>query len=169
MARPHDHNRDWSDTPHWPAVAAAMKHVMQLDREGRLELFIDLHNPGPSDLEPFFFTAPRDEMTSAGLGNLDRFLTAAREAITGPMPLGSRITESGGKYDPAWQRISNTWVDANTAEHVVAVCLETPWNTPHSTTEGYRTVGRQLGQAVARYIQWRDAREGASNGSKSAQ
>jgi len=38
------------------------------------------------------------------------------------------------------------------ADHVVAVTLETSWNTPHSTTEGYRTVGRQQGLAIERYL-----------------
>jgi hypothetical protein len=32
------------------------------------------------------------------------------------------------------------------------VCLETSWNTPASTTEGYLSVGEQLGRAVARYV-----------------
>jgi len=29
--------------------------------------------------------------------------------------------------------------------------LETAWNTPASTTEGYEAVGRQLGMALARF------------------
>jgi hypothetical protein len=37
-------------------------------------------------------------------------------------------------------------------EHTLAACLETSWNTRHSTTEGYRTVGRQLGEALAAYL-----------------
>jgi hypothetical protein len=42
-------------------------------------------------------------------------------------------------------------VSKSCANHVVAVTLETSWNTPHSTTTGYRTVGKQLGLAVERY------------------
>ncbi|MGV3756167.1 MAG: hypothetical protein ACO1QS_12365 [Verrucomicrobiota bacterium] len=44
------------------------------------------------------------------------------------------------------------WVTANGNPDTVAACLETSWNTPHSTTEGYRTVGKQLGQAVTSYL-----------------
>jgi len=50
------------------------------------------------------------------------------------------------------KRISKNWVVAHTAGHVVAVTLETAWNTPHSTTAGYQTVGRQLGLAVELYL-----------------
>lgn len=51
-----------------------------------------------------------------------------------------------------WWAISNSWVAAHTRPHVVAMCLETPWDTPHSTTDGYRAVGRQLGLAMERYF-----------------
>ena len=40
----------------------------------------------------------------------------------------------------------------NTSEHVVAVTLETSWNTPHSTQVGYKQVGRELGMAIERYF-----------------
>ena len=40
-----------------------------------------------------------------------------------------------------------------TTQHAVAVSLEIPWDTPHSTPEGYLAVGRQLAQAVARYLE----------------
>ena len=49
-------------------------------------------------------------------------------------------------------RVSGTWVRNHTGDHVVAVCLETAWDTPHSTADGYQAVGRQLAQAVARYL-----------------
>ena len=35
----------------------------------------------------------------------------------------------------------------------MAVCLETAWNTPASTAENYLRVGRELGLAIARYLQ----------------
>ena len=61
--------------------------------------------------------------------------------------------ESGAKYDPeAWTAISKNWVSHHTADHVVAVTLETSWNTPSSTAENYETVGRQLMIAVERYL-----------------
>ena len=42
-------------------------------------------------------------------------------------------------------------LSGNCRPHVVAVALETPWDTPHSTTDGYRTVGQQLGMAIEAY------------------
>jgi hypothetical protein len=150
--KPHDHNRDWSDKPHWHSVAAAIERIRELDKQGRFDLYVDLHNPAAGDRQPFFFTSPKDVLGEPGRRNQERFLEAARAEITGPLKLGSKRTESGPRYDPMWQQISNTWVAAHTRPHVVALCLETSWDTPHSTTEGYLAVGRQLGLAIERYF-----------------
>ena len=40
----------------------------------------------------------------------------------------------------------------NPGNAAVAVTLETAWNTPDSTTDGYRTLGRQLAQAIEKYL-----------------
>lgn len=157
---PRDHNRDWTDQPHWPAVAAAMKRITQWDREGKLDLFVDLHNPGASTERPFFYVPPRKLLSTKRERNLERFLAAARTEITGPLPFVGETRESGAGYDKRWQAISKNWVTLNTREHVVAATLETAWNTSHSTTDGYRTVGRQLGLAIERYLRFNPRAEG---------
>jgi hypothetical protein len=48
--------------------------------------------------------------------------------------------------------MSKNWVAAHAPPHAVAVTLETSWNTPHSTTDGYRKLGVQLGEAIERYL-----------------
>jgi hypothetical protein len=150
--KPHDHNRDWSDDPHWRSVAAAMEHIRRENAACRFDLFIDLHNPAPGSKNPFFFIAPDELFTETRRAGADRFLTACRLEMTGPPAFEGQTHESGAKYDPAWKQISKNWVTANTREHVVALTLETPWNTPHSTTDGYRTIGRQLAMAIERYL-----------------
>lgn len=150
--QPQDHNRDWSDEPHWNSVRAAMAGIKRLDQHGRFDLFVDLHNPGANDRSPFFFTPPSDQLSERGQLNLERFVAASRLEITGPLPLSDRTRTSGPGYDKNWKKISKNWVAVNTREHVVAVTLETSWNTPHSTTAGYRAVGRQLGLAIERYL-----------------
>ncbi len=149
---PHDHNRDWSDSPHWHAVAAAQKELRAAAGEGRLAAFIDLHNPGASDLFPYFYVPPQDALTVPARRNLADFLAAAKAEITGPLRFAGRTIESGANYDPkAWKAISKNWV-AELGSDAVTVTLETAWNTPASTTAGYETVGRQLGLALARYL-----------------
>ena len=37
-------------------------------------------------------------------------------------------------------------------DEAVSLTLETAWNTEHSNPEGYRRLGEQLGQAIARYL-----------------
>ena len=149
---PQDHNRDWSDAPHWPAVAAAAEQILAYAQAKRFDLFVDLHNPAPSDHQPFFFTVPRQRLTELGRKNLDRFVAECKEQIIRPMKLSDRRREVGPDYDKNAHKMSQNWVQAHTLEHVVAVTLETSWNTPHSTTDGYQTVGRQLGIAISRFV-----------------
>ncbi len=150
--QPQDHNRDWTANPHWPAVVAAQKGIQALDKQGRFDLFIDLHNPGASTRHPYFYVAPRKVMSSQAVRNLDRFLASVKQDMRGPLEFRGSTQESGATYDKAWKAISKNWVTMNTKKHVVAVTLETAWNTPHSNQSGYRTVGQQLGAATARYF-----------------
>jgi len=149
---PQDHNRDWSAQPHFPEVTAAQRKIAELNAAGRFDFFVDLHNPGASEKRPYFFASPDEILSDVGRRNLERFLTAARTEINGPLPIEPMSKPSGASYSPKWREISKNWVTLNTRPHVVALTLETSWNTPHSTTEGYRTVGRQLGLAIERYL-----------------
>lgn len=151
--KPQDHNRDWTDQPHWPEVRAAMRAIREASAAGRMDLFVDLHNPGPRDRQPFFFVPPRSTLGEVQHQNVARFLAAARQEITGPLKFEGMSRESGPGYDPRWQAISKNWVSAHATPHVVAVTLETAWNTPHSTQSNYRRVGAELGRAMARYLQ----------------
>ncbi len=149
---PHDHNRDWGEEPHWPAVAAAMKALRGFEEAERLALFIDLHNPGANSKRPFFYIAPDEILRDTGRANLARFLAQAKAEINGPLPFTGETQASGPSYDPRWKFISKNWVTENARDGVVAVTLETAWNTPNSNTEGYQAVGRQLGLAVEAYL-----------------
>jgi hypothetical protein len=151
-AAPRDHNRDWDDHPVYPEVAAAQKHLRERAEASRLSLFLDLHNPGPGDTRPFFFMGPEELLDPAARQNRARFLASTVRHINGPLPVEANPRITGPGYHPLWKQISGQWVNALTGSAAVAVCLETAWNTPHSTTDGYRHVGRQLGEAVAEFM-----------------
>lgn len=150
--KPQDHNRDWSEKPHHASVAAAQERIKEMNRAGKFDLFIDLHNPGPSDTNPYYYMAPPEQLTELGKRNIEEFLAASKAEITGPLKFEGKTLISGANYDPNWKQISKNWVTENTRDHVVAVTLETAWNTPASTQEGYRRVGRELGLAVERHL-----------------
>jgi len=153
-ALPQDHNRDWSDTPHWPEIAAAQARVTQLVKEGRLDVFLDLHNPGAANLATYFYTGEDSILTEAGLQNRTRFMDLARTHLTGPIPYDAKAAQASGiKYHPLWRQMSTNWATLHALPHTVALCLETAWNTPFSTSDGYRTTGAQLAAAVAHYLQ----------------
>lgn len=153
--KPQDHNRDWSEDPHWPEVRAAQAELSRWIEAGRAALFVDLHNPGARDRDPYFYVPPRDLLTEEGRAGLEVLLASARAEITGPLRFTGRVEESGAGYDPRWERISKNWVTRRSSGRVPAVTLETAWNTSSSTAEGYRRVGRELGLAVERTLRER--------------
>jgi hypothetical protein len=151
-ANPRDHNRDWDAKPVYPEVAAAQRHLRVLAAFGRLDVFLDLHNPGAGDLRPFFFVGPPDLLSETARTNRAAFLAAASDRIKGPLVLDENPRVTGPKYHPLWRQISGQWVNDHGNPHTMAACLETSWNTPASTTHGYLAVGRQLGLSVADFL-----------------
>ncbi len=151
---PQDHNRDWSDKPHWRSVAAAQRMLRDLNTSARLTVFIDLHNPGPGpkDREVFFYVCPRGGLSQDRRTLLEAFVAAAKTQMTAPLGFRGQTRESGVGYDTNWRRISKNWVAAHLDGSLVAVTIETGWNTPHSTQENYRKAGRQMGLAVERFL-----------------
>ncbi|MCA8983156.1 MAG: exo-alpha-sialidase [Planctomycetaceae bacterium] len=147
-ADPRDHNRDWDDQPVYPEVAATQRWVRAFAAENRLHVFLDLHNPAPGDHQPFFFLGPDELLPETGRVSRRIFLEAAKARINGPLKLADKPRITGPGYHPLWKQISCQWVNAHGNPHTMAACLETSWNTPQSTTVGYRQVGRQLGQAT---------------------
>jgi hypothetical protein len=146
--KPHDHNRDWLDKPEFPAVAASQKIIRDLNAAGTLDLFLDLHNPAAGDLRPFFFVGE----DRVGRPGDERFLALAAKHIVGPPALLPKGRPSGASYDKEWKAISRNWVADHTDPRVISLTLETSWNTPHGTAEGYMAVGRQLGTTVVEYF-----------------
>ncbi|MFV0445701.1 MAG: M14-type cytosolic carboxypeptidase [Planctomycetaceae bacterium] len=153
-ALPRDQNRDWSDEPHYPEVRAAQQHLHQLQASGRLRLFLDLHNPGPGDKQPYFYGPfEYEQLASESQRRYDQFLRLAIERIRDPLPLTPNYRfATYVTTDEERGRMSSEWVRRHTSPDVVAMTLETSWNTPHSTVDGYRAVGRGLAETVADFL-----------------
>lgn len=151
-ADPRDHNRDWDDKPVYPEIAATQKRLLQFTAGNRLALFIDLHNPGPGDSKPFFYVSQTEVLQENSKPLLAGFLKHAAKRISGPLPLAEKPKLTGPSYHPLWKQISKEWVNQHANDDTVATCLETSWNTPASNTDGYRMVGKQLGQTTADFL-----------------
>lgn len=159
-AQPQDHNRDWSVQPHWNEIIAAQRMVSGLIEEGRMDVFLDLHNPAPGD-PTFFYILPPDLLQEPMIGLRDRFIHLAYSRISKIKPLipmSNKPKLTGANYHPLWRQISANWVSMNGNPHTVSLCLETIWNSPNSTTEGYRAVGSNLAAAVREYLAERPAK-----------
>ena len=159
-AQPQDHNRDWSAQPHWNEVLAAQKQVSGLIREGRMDVFLDLHNPAPGD-PTFFYILESSALKEPMIGLRDRFIELAYgriNKIKPLIPMSNKPKTTGPAYHPLWREISANWVSMNGNPHTVSLCLETIWNYKNSTTEGYRAVGANLAAAVREYLAERPER-----------
>ena len=159
-AQPQDHNRDWSAEPHWNEIIAAQRQVAGLIEEGRMDVFLDLHNPSPDD-PTFFYVLPSELLKEPMIGLRDRFIELAYARISKIKPLipmSNKPKVTGANYHPLWRQISANWVSMNGNPHTVSLCLETIWNYPNSTTEGYRSVGSNLAAATREYLAERPAK-----------
>ena len=124
-ARPQDHNRDWSPQPHWNEVVAAQKIVSGLIQEGRMDAFLDLHNPAPGD-PTFFYILENSALKEPMIGLRDRFigLAYARISKIKPLiPMSNKPKTTGPSYHPLWRQISANWVSMNGNPHTVSLFL----------------------------------------------
>jgi hypothetical protein len=49
--------------------------------------------------------------------------------------------------------MSSGWVRTHTGDSTISVTLETGWNSPLMSVEGYSSIGAGLGLALAAYIE----------------
>jgi len=149
-AEPQDHNRDWSDAPHWPEVAAAQKRIRELAQQNRLAVFLDVHDPSPGATLQTFYVQHPPYVSDAIAAAQEQFLSLAKSEF------GEIKRNDGTPSKPAdlpvWKRISTPWVCEHGCTNTIAFTFETPWNIPRGTPAGYRDVGAKLGRATARYL-----------------
>lgn len=156
-ALPQDHNRDWSQHPHWNEVKAAKSRVSEWIAANRMNVFLDLHNPAPGD-PSFFYVLDDNLMEAKSRQNRDRFIELAYGRISKIKPLipmSNRPKYTGPNYHPLWKQISAAWVGMNGNPETVSVCLETIWNYKNSNTAGYRQVGTSLAEATQEFLKER--------------
>jgi hypothetical protein len=148
-ALPRDHNRDWTDSPHWNEVTAAQKLMLQLAKEKRLAVFLDLHNPGPAARQFAIYVMNKEYIGTEAPPLQERFLNfivsqfgAFKRNESKPPAINSQI----------FYAVSEPWVAAHGNPNTIGFCIETPWNLPQGTTEGYKATGEKIAATVAAYI-----------------
>ena len=153
---PRDHNEDWSDAPYYPEVAAVQKRILDLARENRMTLLVDLHNPSAGARACNLWVTPTNFLGALAAQNQERFTQAAIQEIQSPMPVGKNVHWDGPGTSPwwqtAWHHLTCPWVYEHGNAPTVAVTLEVAWNTPAGTISGYGSVGQGLGRAIELYL-----------------
>jgi hypothetical protein len=150
---PHDQNRDWGTTTYFPEVGAAKDRLSALAKTDRLDLFLDLHDPGFSERTVDFYIPPVPLLFPQRIANEDDFLQIMTEQVTGPIPFTGIIKPDVQTYDPDVNKSSDTWVPARSEHHVISLTMEIPWNVAGSAPSGYLKTGAQLGRSISLYLQ----------------
>lgn len=146
---PQDHNLDWSAQPHWPEVAATQKRILALAKEGRMNMFLDLHNPAPGNKQQTAYVIEKAYMPEKADPRKLRFVDLMIEEFGG---LKQNPARPPAENPALFHRVSVPWVLEHSNSNTIAFCIETPWNTPSGTPEGYGIVGQKLGSAVEKLL-----------------
>lgn len=148
-AQPQDHNLDWSNQPHWPEVAATQKQILALATEGRMNLFLDLHNPAPGNKQQTAYVIEKAYMPEKADARKLRFV----DLMTNEFGVLKQNPARPPAENPMlFHRVSVPWVLEHANSNTIAFCIETPWNTPESHPEGYKLVGKKLGIVIAKLL-----------------
>jgi hypothetical protein len=153
--KPHDHNRDWTNSPHWASVRAAQRRIAALEEAKRLTVFLDLHDPGWAGKEVEYWCYGYNKFPEVRRTVSDRFLAAAREEMKGPLTFKGRVRD---RPEYAGKPTSGQWVLDHTRESVVAGCFEVPielssYDDPPPAA--HLRLGEQLGRSLLRYVRIR--------------
>lgn len=148
-ARPQDHNLDWSDKPHWPEIAAVQKHMLDLARQGRMNMFLDLHNPAPGNKVQTAYVIEKPYMPKDADKRKLRFVELMIEEFG---ELKQNPAKPPAVNPDLFHRVSVPWVLEHANSNTIAFCIETPWNVPAGTPEGYALVGQKLGRAIEKLL-----------------
>ncbi|MES2598245.1 MAG: M14-type cytosolic carboxypeptidase [Verrucomicrobiota bacterium] len=157
---PRDHNRDWAAVPIYPEVAAAQGMIREIQAKRGLDVFIDLHNPGATD--PVYFYGPFgfERMTGMQQRNYQRWMDLAATSITEPVKVVPKYRfATYVTTDEERGRMSSGWVRQNGGPFTISVTLETGWNYPVMSVEGYGKIGAGLGRTLGAYIDENPRRE----------
>jgi hypothetical protein len=150
---PHDQDEDWSPTPYFPEVMAGMRSLSALAKADRLDLFLDLHNPGYGARDIDFYLPAGPLLFPARVGNDENFFKIVKEQMTGAIKFNGRIGPDGKTYDPVVDTSVDTWAAAQCQAHAISFTMEVPWNISAGTQDGYMNVGAQLGRSIELYLQ----------------
>ena len=113
---------------------------LTLVKEQRMDLLVDLHNPGAGAKQVDLWISPTNLIGAVQARNQDRFVAALRREVREPIPVKSEPHWDGPGKDPFWQQawhdLTCPWTYEHGNPHTVAITMETPWNVPASTADG---------------------------------
>ena len=157
--KPHDHNRDWTDTPHWASVRAAQGELRKLVTEKRLRLFIDMHDPGYQGKGVEYWIDSLKALTPVALASTSRLADIYKKGFLSAYTY-SGFHETGLHYGGG--HTAGSWTRILTGHDLVDGSLEIPVGPPKGFNQPPPTQHLLLGADIGRCLsQWLIAEETA--------
>lgn len=115
-----------------------------------MSVFLDLHNPGPGNKQQTAYVIDKAYMKEKAEPRKLRFVALMIEQYGG---LKQIVAKPPAEKPEIFHNVSVPWVLEHSNPNTIAFCIETPWNAPNSTIQGYGITGQKLGRAVVKLLQ----------------
>jgi hypothetical protein len=149
--KPHDHNRDWLDKPRWKAVQAAMGELAKMKDAGRLDFFLDLHDPGWSGPGLDFWCHGVSQLPAHKKRNAEAFMAALKADVLDPW----KAVGPTSKY-ALTTPTSGLWVRAHSHDWTVSGTIEVAVAPPRGFADPppahHLLAGKYIGLAIERHL-----------------
>ena len=160
---PHDHNRDYIDTPIYPSVAAAKKKLLEWESSGGTDIIIDFHSPSIGSkskdgktfsINSVVFLPGHNDSEKETQQRL--FSEILEDINTSELPF---LASDFLPFGKSWNKDPHTTGLARYGATLKGTKLSTSFETPYATCRGVETskenlkeLGRCVAKALLKYI-----------------
>jgi hypothetical protein len=159
LRAPHDHNRDYCDSPLYPEVAAIIQYTRE--QEPSIVAFLDLHCPyahGGIWNESLFLVGRERPITAQ---RQREFAEVFQKHHEGPIPFNTpSVLEFGQEWNvtstfTAGGKSASKWASVNLPNAHLVTSIETPYASASGkevNAQSARQIGRDLATALSLYL-----------------
>lgn len=169
LRSPHDHNRDYSDNPIYPSVAASRAKLLEWNNSGGIDFLMDFHSPyiGSKSKDGKNFSINSviylvGQTVSSIAKEQKRFCKILEEANSSPLPfLASDFLPYGKLWNTRKTNTHITACSANLKGTKFSSSLETPYSNcrgVQTSPENLKAFGACVAKAMLQYLNTVDAK-----------
>lgn len=147
---PVDFNRDWHETPSWPAVRAVIERIRSSRAKSPIELVLDLHAPHHGDPACYFFSSRSEVIGKESYQTQRRFLEFLGRDM--PQKVGFCPTDFRESPPPPGSARQYLAGEAQAPVLTLEMSYHQAQSKQYLTPADYRAFGLALARAAARLL-----------------